>query len=492
MGSPRIVIIGAGFSGLGMAAQLRRAGFEDFTVYEKGERVGGTWRDNRYPGLTCDVPSRFYQYSFAQKPDWTHLFSPGAEIKDYLEHFAEEEGLLPHVRFATEVSSASWDGTQWQLTLTDGSTYEADVVVTATGVLREPLMPEIAGADTFEGEAFHSARWNDDCVTTGRRVAVVGTGSTGVQIVGALAGVASKVTVFQRSRHWVMTTPNPPYPAFWNSLVARYPVLSRRGYDRWRKLLFDGLSQAVVQPGLKRRLWQAAIRIGYRLQIRDSDLRAMVTPDYEPLCKRLIASPNWFRAIQRPDVEIVADGIERIEPTGIRGTDGRLHEIDVIVYATGFDAHAFVRPMSITGTNGMTLDEAWVDGPTAYRTVAIPGFPNLFMLQGPHSPVGNYSLLSIAETQIGWIMQWLERMRRGEVASAEPTEAATAAYYSALRSAIPNTVWNAGCRSWYHAPDGTPDIWPWTAQHHKDLLAEIQSGDFHIERPAPAAAPVSA
>lgn len=489
---PRVAIIGAGFSGIGMACALQDAGMADFTVYEKADGVGGTWHHNRYPGLTCDVPSRFYQYSFDLNPDWTHVFSPGPEIRGYVEGVVGRRGLWPFIRLGTEVTEASWADGRWRLRLADGTTDAADVLVCATGVLHSALVPDIPGLGTFAGAAFHSSRWDDGAQLAGRRVAVIGTGSTGVQITGALAGVASRVTVFQRSRHWVMRAPNPRYTVAGRTLARRSRAFNRLAYHGWRTALFDYLSQAVVIRGLRRRIWQAAVRAGYRLQIRDPELRARVTPDYPPLCKRLIASPTWFKAIQRLDVEIVTDGIERIEPEGIRDRSGRLHEVDVIALATGFDAQAYMRPMQITGAGGLTLEDAWKDGPRAYRTVALPGFPNLFTLQGPHSPAGNYSLVSLSETQIGFVMQWIARMRSGQVATVAPTEAATDAYYAALRAQAPETVWSEGCRSWYHGPDGQVELWPWTAKRFREMLAAPVAEHFEITKPAWHAAPAAA
>lgn len=481
---PRVAILGAGLSGIGMGIAMSREGMDDFTVFEKASRVGGTWHYNRYPGLTCDVPSRFYQYSFALSPEWSHLFSPGAEIRNYVEDVATEYGVIPHVRLETEVTETRWEDGRWKLTCADGKTDEADVVVAATGVLHQPLVPDFPGLDSFEGNAFHSSEWDDDAVLDGKRVAVIGTGSTGVQIVSALAGRSAGVRVFQRSRHWVMKLPNPRYGEGWKKVMRRIPFLSRLAYHFYRAALFDGLAQATVKPGPRRTIWQAIVRLNHRVLIRDPELRRKLTPDYPPLCKRLISSPTWFRALQDPTVEVIDCGIERIEQTGIRDREGRLHEVDVIVMATGFDAQAFMRPMNIIGPDGITLDEAWANGPRAYETVALPGFPNLFTIQGPHGPVGNYSLLAYGETQINWIMYWLKLMRDGRVATVTPDEAITDAYYARMREAIPDTVWTTGCRSWYHGPDGQPDIWPWTARRHREMLSEHRPSDFHIEYPA--------
>jgi cation diffusion facilitator CzcD-associated flavoprotein CzcO len=488
---PRVAIIGAGFSGIGMACALLDAGLADFTVYEKADGVGGTWWHNRYPGLTCDVPSRFYQYSFDLNPEWSRMFAAGPEIREYARSVVERRGLTRFLRLGVEVTAARWEDGRWRLKCGDGTTDEADILVCATGVLHRPLVPEIPGRDSFAGTMFHSARWDESVSLAGRRVAIVGTGSTGVQITGALAGVASTVTVFQRSRHWVMTAPNPRYTALGKTVLRRLPGLRRAGYHGYRASMFDFLAQAPVLPGMRRRVWQAVVRAGYRVQIHDPVLRAAVTPDYPPLCKRLIVSPNWFKAIQRPDVEVVTEGIERIEPRGIRDRTGRLHELDVIVLATGFDAQAYMRPMEIAGEDGLTLEEAWRNGPRAYRTVAIPGFPNLFTLQGPHSPAGNYSLISLSETQIAFVMRWIQRMRTGEVATVTPTREATDAYYAALRRQVPETVWSEGCRSWYHGPDGQVELWPWTAKHFRQMLADPVAEHFDITAPQRRTAPTT-
>lgn len=477
---PRVVIIGAGISGIGMACALKMQGFSDFKVYEKATGVGGTWHHNRYPGLACDVPSRFYQYSFDLNPGWDRLFAPGNEIRSYVEDVVERHGIEPHLELGKEITDARWDRGRWRVVCGDGTVDEADVLVCATGVLHRPHVPDLPGLETFAGTTFHSSRWNEGEELSGKRVAVIGTGSTGVQITGALAGVAARVTVFQRSRHWVIFAPNPRYTRIGKGLARRFPAL---GYHGYRATLFDFLSQATVIRGPRRRISQAVVRANHRLLIRDPGLRERVTPEYPPLCKRLIVSPTWFRAIQRPDVEVVDSGIERVVPEGIVDRTGRLHEVDVIALATGFDAQAFMRPMSISGEHGVTLEEAWRNGPRAFRTVGLPGFPNLFTLQGPHGPAGNYSLLSLAETQIAFVMRWIGRIRAEEVVAVAPTQAATDAYYEELRAQAPETVWSEGCRSWYHGPGGRVELWPWTARHFRELLSRPSDGDFDIQVP---------
>jgi cation diffusion facilitator CzcD-associated flavoprotein CzcO/acetyl esterase/lipase len=475
---PRVAIVGAGMSGICMGDALKQAGLNDFTVFEKADEVGGTWRENRYPGLSCDVPSRFYSFSFAPNPGWTSSFSPGPEIQRYFVDVSERRGLREQIRFGTEIAAADWEDSHWSLRTSDGERFEADVLVTATGVLHHPRLPEIPGMETFEGPAFHSARWDDSVSLAGKRVAVIGTGSTGIQITSAVGGVAERLLLFQRTPQWVLPIKNRPYRRLNRALMERSPRLARLAYLYNQRSLEATLGPAVTRPGWQRKLISAACRANLRFGIRDPELRARLTPDYEPMCKRLVMSGEFYGAMQRDDVELVTAGIERIEPGGILTSDGTLHEADVIVYATGFDAHAYMRPMEITGTGGVKLSDAWAAGPRAYLTVAIPGFPNMFTMIGPHSPIGNHSLIAIAETQAAYAMNWITRMQRDGLRSFAPTAEATDSYYGQLKAAFPDTVWVTGCHSWYLDADGDPELWPWTPARHRSMLAAPEPRDF--------------
>lgn len=482
----RIAIIGAGFSGLGMAHLLKQAGMQDVTIYEKASQAGGTWRDNTYPGLSCDVPSRFYQYTFATNPDWKRMFAKGPEIQQYLLRFLDEHDLRRHIRFDCEITRAAWQDGRWRITTAAGDEDVVDVLINATGVLHHIRMPDIPGRDSFAGPSWHSARWDHSVPLQGKRVGLIGTGSTGAQITGALAGVASRLDVYQRSPDWVLSYPAPRYSRLSRALQRRFPALRRLSYETQQKLLLDPFSVAATQVDSRtHKLLAGLVRLNLRLAVRDPELRAKLTPDWEPFCKRLIISPNYLQALQHPQVDLVTEGIERIEPGGVRTTDGVLHELDVLVFATGFDAHAFMRPMQIEGADGITLEQAWADGPQAYKGVAMPGFPNMFILQGPHSPVGNYSLISIAEEQAAWVLRWVKQIRSGRITSVAPTQAATDAYYAELRAALPQTSWAAGgCSSWYHGDDGAPILWPWSPQHFRDVMrAEPNPAEFDIETP---------
>ncbi len=474
---PRVVIVGAGMSGIAMGVALKRSGFDDFLMLEKGSDVGGTWYWNHYPGLSCDVPSQLYQYSFHLKPDWQRVFATQDEILAYHREVVDAFGLRSHLRLDTEVTKAQWDGDGWEIEA-DGETERADFVVMATGVLHHPNVPDIPGLEDFQGTTLHSARWDDGVDYTGKRVAVVGTGSTGVQIVSAMQPVAEQVTLFTRSPQWVLWGPTEMrQPAVVSEVLRRVPFANR--------LVFESLLQAswlftniVTRPSWRRRLLQSSAR--RRLQsIRDDDLRTRLTPDYEPLCKRQVVSGPFLRAIQKPNVDVVTETIDHVKADGIVTADARAREFDLIALATGFKAHNYMRPMELTGRDGLTIDDAWRDGPRAYRMTAISGFPNLFSILGPNSPVGSLPLHHAAELTSAYIVRWIERFARGEIDSVEPTEEATDAFNAQVAAALGPTVWNTGCNSWYQRADGTIDLWPFDRATMKRMLGEPVDAHFH-------------
>lgn len=479
----RVVIAGAGMSGLCMGAKLRAAGIDDFTIHEKADEVGGTWRENRYPGLSCDVPARFYSYSFAPNGGWSSAFAPGPEIQRYFRRFADDRGLRGHIRFGSEIASARWREGRWHVRATDGHEDVADVLITATGVLHHPRIPEIEGLGSFAGRAFHSARWPDDLppeALEGQRVAVIGTGSTGVQITTALAGQVKSFKLFQRTAQWVLPVPNHSYSRIARVAFERMPRLSKLAYKAYDQTFEHTFGVAVVKHGWQRRAIAALCRLNLRFGIRNPELRRRLTPDYQPMCKRLVMSSGFYPAVQREGVELVTEPIDHVEPEGVVTTDGRLHCVDVIVLATGFDFHAYMRPMEITGMDGVTLAQAWADGPRAYRTVTLPGFPNLFMLMGPHSPVGNQSLIAIAENQANYALRFIDLLRAGAVQSVFPSAEATDRFNAQMRAAMPNTVWTTGCASWYLGPDGLPELWPWSPGRHRDMLRDPELDDYEL------------
>lgn len=480
MRDPRIVIIGAGLAGIATAYTFQQAGFTEFTILEKGSEVGGVWHWNRYPGLTCDVPSQIYQFGFAPKPDWSHLWATGAEIRDYHRDIVERFGLRAHLRLNTEVTEARYGDGVWTLRTAGGDTLTADFVICATGVLHHPFTPDLPGLDEFDGPVVHTARWDPDLQTRGRRVAVIGTGSTGVQVVSALQPEAGTLTHFARSPQWIL----------WAPMTLRQPRILAAAWRRWPGLLdftfgrlqwaSNILADVVTKPSWRRRLVQAYARASLRVQIRDPRLRADLTPDYQPLCKRQVVSGSYYRAITAPNARLVTGPITAVTPTGVRTADGEHHDVDVLVLATGFHAHNYMRPMTVVGRDGITLDEAWEKGPRAYRMTVIPGFPNLFTVLGPNSPTGSIPLQYSAELTARYVVAWLERFRAGEVNEVEVTQEATDEFNAAVAEALGPTVWNTGCNSWYFTEDGTIDLWPFDRATLTRMLSSPEPEHFVI------------
>lgn len=477
---PRIVIIGAGMAGIATAYVFTQAGFTNFTMVEKGSDVGGVWHWNRYPGLTCDVPSQIYQYGFAPKPDWSHLWAAGPDIQGYHRDVVDNFGLREHLRLNTEVTSATYSAGEWTLTTADGQTMVADFVVCATGVLHHPNIPEIPGRETFAGPVVHTAQWDPDVNLTGQRVAVIGTGSTGVQVVSALQPDAASVIHFARSPQWILWAPMAlRQPRALSAMLRRWPRLLDVMFDRLQ-WVSGILADVVTKPSWRRTLVQAYARASLRLQIRDRELRTQLTPDYEPLCKRQVVSGSYYRAITASNARLVSSPITEITANGIRTRDGEHHDVDAIVLATGFHPHNYMRPMSIVGRDGVTLDEVWVKGPRAYRMTALPGFPNLFTVLGPNSPTGSIPLQYSAELTARYIVSWLNDFRDGIVNEIEVTQEATDDFNAAVAQAMGPTVWNTGCNSWYFAEDGTIDLWPFDRATLTEMLTEPDPAHYRL------------
>ncbi len=478
----RFAIIGAGMSGILSGIKLREAGFDDFVIYEKAERLGGTWRENTYPGIACDVPSHLYSYSFAPNPEWTHRFAPGDEIEAYFEDVAARHGVTERIRFGEEVEHLSWRDGRWHLATREGQRDSADVVIAATGVLHHPNYPDLAGLDSFRGACFHSARWNHGVSLDGRRVGIVGTGSTAVQITSAIADRVAKLSLFQRTAQWIAPQENPPYSEEEKAAFRRDPELMRQLHDDISKLFAENFSNAVVDadsPQMK--LLEEVCRANLENNVRDPVLREKLRPSYRAACKRLVISPDFYQAIQKPNAELVTEGIERVEPGGVRTRDGRLHELDVLVLATGFRVDRFLRPMEVTGRGGRRLEDAWTPRPLAYLSISVPEFPNLFMLNGPNGPVGNFSLIEVAELQLSYILSLVEALRAGRCQQISPSVEATRRFDAERVEAAKNTVWITGCRSWYLDDRGIPAVWPWTFDRFREEMAAPKLGAYEMQ-----------
>jgi cation diffusion facilitator CzcD-associated flavoprotein CzcO len=479
----RFAVIGAGMSGILATIRLREVGFHDVVVYEKADRLGGTWRENTYPGLSCDVPSHFYSYSFALNPEWSHRFSPGDEILAYLDDVARRYEVDSRVRYGREVRRCTLGPGRWRLAMTDGSTDEADVVIAATGVLHHPAYPNIEGLGTFAGPSFHSARWNHDVSIAGKRVGVVGTGSSGVQIVAAIVDEVAELRLFQRTPQWIAPAPNPAYTDDEKTVFRQTPSAIEAIREQVSRAFIDGFANVIVdaEAPMLRAIHEGCVA-HLENSVRDLVLREKLRPTYRAACKRLIISDGFYEAIQRPNATLVTDGIARIEPAGVRTRDGILHELDVLVLATGFRVDRFVRPMEVLGRDGVALDDVWAEGPFAYMAISVPEFPNFFMLNGPNGPVGNFSLIEVAELQMGYILQLVEAIRSGSCDEVSPSQAAMGRFDAERRAAAARTIWNSGCKSWYLDAAGLPTAWPFTWDRFRDEMSRARLDDFDLRR----------
>jgi len=477
----RFAIIGAGMSGILSAIKLREAGLDDLVIYEKADRVGGTWRENTYPGIACDVPSHLYSYSFEPNPEWSHLYSPGDEIEAYFEDVARRRGVTESIRFGEEVTRCTWRDGRWRIETSRGHRDEADFVIAATGVLHHPNWPDIPGLDRFRGALFHSARWDHTVPLDRRRVGIVGTGSTAVQIVSAIVSRVAQLVLFQRTAQWIVPQQNPPYSEEEKAAFRRDPSRMHKLHEDISKLFAQGFSNAVVDADSPQmRMLEVACRANLEQSVADPVLREKLRPDYRAACKRLIASPDFYQAIQRPNARLVTEGIETVEADGVRTRDGRLHELDVLVLATGFRVDRFVRPIQVTGRNGVALDDVWHERPIAYLSISVPGFPNFFMLNGPNGPVGNFSLIEVAELQLAYVMKLVDLVRQGRCREVSASAAATEAFDAARVEAAKKTVWSTGCRSWYLDDRGVPATWPWTFDRFREEMAAPRLEAFDL------------
>ena len=476
----RIAIVGAGMSGILCAIRLLEDGYRDIVIYEKAAKLGGTWRENRYPGLSCDIPSHVYSYPFAPNPDWSHKYSPGPEIQAYFEGVAQDFDVVKLMRFSTEVTQAVYDAGTWQLWSNAQPLGTVDVVLAATGILHHPHLPDFEGLESFEGQTFHSARWPENYSLAGKRVALVGTGSTAIQIVNAVASEVEQLHLFQRTAQWIWPEPNSPYSEDDRARFRDDPSTLEHIRRRMSEIIDGRFSNALVAADSEamHRI-EAECRSHLERHVTDPELKAKLTPDYRAGCKRLIMATGFYENMTRPNVALVTEPIERIEPRGVRTENGTLHEAETLVLATGFDAHQFMRPMQVLGQDGVRLDDVWSDEIFAYRSISVPGFPNFFMLMGPQSPVGNFSLIDVADIQYHYIAQLLAQLRKGWRAIA-PNAEATRRFTDKVIAGMRSTIWVTGCRSWYLDDRGVPITWPWTVQDFADSMKTVALEDYEL------------
>jgi cation diffusion facilitator CzcD-associated flavoprotein CzcO len=474
----RFIVMGAGLSGIMSAIKLEQAGFADVTLFEKADRPGGTWRDNTYPGIACDIPSHFYSYSFAPNPEWSSRYAPGSEIQSYIESVMRRYDVARRIRFGEEIIRCEFSAGRWQVETKCGHRDVADVLIAATGVTHHPNLPDIPGLESMGEAAFHSARWNHQIKTAGAKVGIVGTGSSSVQIVPALVNRAAKVSLFQRTPQWIMPQENVLYTeaekANFRSDPRAIEGLRSMLQRRFTELIANALVD-IDSPQYK--AIEDACIANLETQVTDPALKEKLRPNYRAACKRLVVSPDFYAAIQSPNAELVVERIDRIEANGVRTRDGRLHELDVLVLATGFKTHHFMRPIEVIGPNGLRLNDVWSSRPRAYLTVAVPGFPNLFMLNGPHSPVGNFPLIEVAELQMNYVLQLIAELRNG-CRGLSPSPEITARYDQERIAASKKTIWATGCNSWYIDGEGVPAAWPWKIERFYEAMSKPDLTDY--------------
>ncbi|HWD52940.1 MAG TPA: NAD(P)/FAD-dependent oxidoreductase, partial [Acidimicrobiales bacterium] len=479
---PSVIIVGGGMSGLGTGIQLRRAGVTGFTIIEQSDGVGGTWRDNTYPGSGCDVPSHLYSFSFASKTDWTRRFAEQPEILDYAEHLVDRYGLADHLRLGTTVDDAVFDegSGRWRVSVTPigggSEVLEADAVIFACGQLNRPSIPDLPGLDRFTGPSWHSARWDHQVDLEGKQVAVVGSGASAIQFVPPVAARAGRLTIYQRSTNYVVPKPDKVYGP-----LQRWLLDHVRAYElayRWR--IYWSLETkwfAFRKDSWAGKFFRKLITKGIESQVVSDRMPAQsVVPDYPVGCKRLLISNDWYPAILRPTVELVNEPIERVEADAVVTTDGTRRPADVLIFGTGFHTTDFLSAIPITGRDGRTLASAWEDGVRAYFGISVAGFPNCFLLYGPNTNLGHNSILFMVERQLNVVLQALAADTEARTAGVPATVEVTAGAYdredARVQRLMSGTTWVNSCRSWYKTASGrVTNNWPtWTVRYWLDTL----------------------
>ncbi|GHA05964.1 flavin-containing monooxygenase [Streptomyces echinoruber] len=485
----RVAVIGSGFGGLGAAVRLRREGITDFVVLERAGSVGGTWRDNSYPGCACDVPSHLYSFSFAPNPEWPRTFSGQRHIRAYLEHVTDVFGIRPHLRFHHEVTRMAWDaaGLRWEIETTAGS-LTADVVVSATGPLSDPKIPDIPGLSSFPGKVFHSARWDHDYDLTGKRVAMVGTGASAIQIVPSIAPKAGRLTLFQRTPPWVLPRVDRAITPAERALHRALPVTAKL-----RRAVLWGIREVQVQAftkhpdelGLVERLAKRHLARA----VKDPALRARLTPDYRIGCKRILLSSDYYPALTRPNVDVVAGGLAEVRGSTLVAADGTEAEADAIIFGTGFHVTDLPIAERVVGADGRTLAEHWKDGMRALRGASAAGFPNWMTIIGPNTGLGNSSMILMIESQLNYLADYLRHLDAlGGRVALDARPAAVDAWNRRVQERMRRTVWNTGgCTSWYLDASGrNTTIWPGTTTEFRRATRHVDLAEYEILRaPAP-------
>lgn len=477
-----MLIVGAGFSGLTMALEARKRGLSNITILEKAGDIGGTWRENTYPGVACDIPSHLYSMASHLNPNWTRAYAGGAEIQSYLQRVARNEGLYELCHFHQRLKSAFWDGTRWQVETEDGHRWSAQFLVSAIGALHVPHIPHIPGANRFPGPSFHSAEWDHGVSLTGKKVAVIGTGASAVQFVPEIAKSAAQVTVFQRSPPYVLPRPDGPIAPWVRRLYQHLSLLPRIRRQlifmlfEFRHRVFRGEPRAV---DFAMKMWRQALDGA----ITNTNLKAALTPDYTIGCKRILSSNDWYPALARDNVDVVPQAVSSIEGNHIIASDGGEFVADILIWGTGFHVTDVVDNLDITGANGLTLKQAWSDGMQANLGTAIAGFPNFFILLGPHTGLGHNSVVLMIEAQVSHIGRVLSAMQKGGIHRIIPDADKQAAFTQEMQDRHLESVWQSGgCTSWYQDADGrNTTLWPGTVSEFRKRMAKSGLEQYHPE-----------
>ena len=478
--SHEVVIIGAGFAGLGAAIRLLQSGIDDIVILERGDRVGGTWRDNTYPGAACDIPSLLYSYSFAPNPNWSRGYSGSQEILGYIDDMVERFGLDKHIRFNSTVTSAAFDEStgQWAVTCDDGIVHRARAAVMAAGPLANASLPDIRGIETFTGAKIHSARWDHSYEFAGKRVAVIGTGASAVQIIPELAKTAAQLTVYQRTPGWVIPRTDYTTPWWTKQLYRRAPITKRAAREGmfW---VHESMALGMVWSTPLTRIIEQIAGAHLRRQVRDPWLRRQLTPDFRAGCKRMLVSNDYYPALQQPNTKLITWPIATISPDGIRTSDGIERQFDAIVFATGFDITKTGTPFPITGLDGRVLADEWRRGAQAYKSINVSGYPNLFFTFGPNSGPGHNSALVYMESQIGYIVKAVKTILERDLRSLDVDPAVQRRHNERMQARLKHTTWNSGCSSWYLTDDGyNGAMFPGFATQYARQMGELQLSDY--------------
>lgn len=479
-GHVRVAVIGSGFAGIGMAAELRRHGIDDFVLFERAHEVGGTWRDNTYPGCACDIRSDLYSFSFAPNPEWRHRYARQPEIQEYLRRTADQFGVTPHIRFGHGVEDASWDsaGNLWRIRTTGGE-WTADALVAGAGPLILPKWPAIPGLDSFAGPRFHSARWDHGVDLAGSRVAVIGTGASAIQFVPHLQRIAGSVTVFQRTAPWVLPRGDRPTSHRRRELFRRFPVLQRAA-RAWEFRVNELRYLTLAHERIGRRV--ESIGLSYlQRRVPDPELRTKLTPRFRLGCKRILISDDYYRAVTEPNVELVTDAVTSVSADSIRTADGSDRQVDVLIGATGFNATEPPVARVVHGRDGRSLAEHWSSHMEALNGTTVTGFPNFFMLVGPNTALGHNSIVYIIEAQIRYVLQALDLIVTRRV-TVEPQPEVQRAYSDRLLESLAQSVWvRGGCTSFYLDANGrNSTLWPYPAARFRLTLRRFRPADYRI------------